>query len=49
MRLLPIFMALAGVAMVSQANAAPTPPNLSNAQFQQCVYPISKTAAPLAV
>ena len=37
MRLLPIFMALAGVAMISQANAAPTPPNLSNAQFQQCL------------
>ena len=48
MRLLPIFMALAGVAMVSQTNAAPTPPNLSNAQFQQCLSNL-KTAAPLAV
>ena len=45
MRLLPIFMALAGVAMISQANAAPTPPNLSNAQFQQCLSNLKNSSS----
>lgn len=37
MRLLPISLALAAFSLVSQANAAPTPPNLSSTQFQQCL------------
>lgn len=37
MRLRSVSLALASLAMISQANAAPTPPNLSNAQFQQCL------------
>ena len=37
MRLLPISLAVAAVALASQASAAPTPPDLSNSQFQQCL------------
>lgn len=37
MRLLSLSLAVAAFAAVSQAAAAPTPPELSNSQFQQCL------------
>lgn len=37
MRVLSFSILLAGLGMASQASAAPTPPALSNAQFQQCL------------
>ncbi|MFW2177745.1 MULTISPECIES: lytic murein transglycosylase [unclassified Moraxella] len=44
MRLLPISLAITSLAIVSQAHSAPTPPNLSNAQFQQCLSNLKSTS-----
>lgn len=45
MRLLPLSLAVASLAVMSQANAAPTPPELSNSQFQQCLSNLENSSA----
>lgn len=45
MRLLPLSLAVASLAVMSQANAAPTPPDLSNSQFQQCLSNLENSSA----
>lgn len=45
MRLLSFAVAVMGLGAISQAQAAPTPPDLSNAEFQQCLTGLKNASA----